>query len=404
MNGDELRDVEVADVVKAGVRAGALRREGTDVVFSYDRDYLASSRPAVATTLPLSEDEVVSPGGAVPAFFAGLLPEGRRLSVLWRALKTSPDDELSLLLAVGTDTVGDVQVVPVGSVPSPAEPAVTVTRWDEVRFSALLARSIGEPGEIDPVGIPGVQAKLSGRVVSLPVAERDARWILKLTPPEYPHLVENEAFFLDAAARCGLPVAEARVVHDADGASGLLVRRFDRQVTEEGVIALAQEDACQVLGLHPAAKYRLGAEEVVAALVACTRARPVARRDLFRQLVFAYLTGDGDVHAKNLSVGQTGDGEWRITPVYDVPSTRPYGDTRLALSMGGRRDGLSRQAVLGFADAIQLAPRAAARVLDDLCGGADEWIARLPELPFDEGRVRDLARLARRRQRELSQG
>ena len=47
---------------------------------------------------PLSEEPVVTRGRGVPAYFAGLLPEGRRLSGLRRALKTSADDELSLLV------------------------------------------------------------------------------------------------------------------------------------------------------------------------------------------------------------------------------------------------------------------------------------------------------------------
>jgi len=39
-----------------------------------------------------------SPAGALPSYFSGLLPEGRRLGALRRAVKTSADDELSLLL------------------------------------------------------------------------------------------------------------------------------------------------------------------------------------------------------------------------------------------------------------------------------------------------------------------
>ncbi|WP_414819923.1 HipA domain-containing protein [Serinicoccus sp. CNJ-927] len=43
----------------------------------------------------------------------------------------------------------------------------------------------------------------------------------------------------------------------------------------------------------------------------------------------AWATGNGDLHAKNLSVLQR-DGEWRVAPVYDVPSTVPYGPPRRA--------------------------------------------------------------------------
>lgn len=30
------------------------------------------------------------------------------------------------------------------------------------------------------------------------------------------------------------------------------------------------------------------------------------------------------------------DGEWRESPVYDVPSSYPFGDTTTAISIGGR--------------------------------------------------------------------
>ena len=51
----------------------------------------------MATTLPLTTDAIQTPGGGLPAFFAGLLPEGHRLTVLKDAAKTSFNDELTLL-------------------------------------------------------------------------------------------------------------------------------------------------------------------------------------------------------------------------------------------------------------------------------------------------------------------
>jgi serine/threonine-protein kinase HipA len=62
-------------------------------------------------------------------------------------------------------------------------------------------------------------------MISLPVDRAGERHILKLNPAEYPHLVENEKFFLDAARRSGLKVPSSRVVFDARGMPGLLVAR-----------------------------------------------------------------------------------------------------------------------------------------------------------------------------------
>ena len=87
-------EVHAADVWKGGTLAAHLTRTPDGVVFAYADGY---DGPAVATTLPVNSDPVLRPSGAVPAYFAGLLPEGRRLGTLRRAVKTSADDELMLL-------------------------------------------------------------------------------------------------------------------------------------------------------------------------------------------------------------------------------------------------------------------------------------------------------------------
>lgn len=394
-----LTSLTSADVYKAGVLAATLTRSSGGVEFAYRPEYLSSDGRPVATTLPLTDQPVVTAAGAVPAFFAGLLPEGRRLTSLRRAVKTSADDELSLLLAVGSDAIGDVQVLPTGEEPARSEPLVTVDRdWSELRFAEVLA----EAGVVDPVALPGVQDKVSARMISVPLARAGERFVLKLDPPEFPHVVEDEAFFLALARESRMSSARAKVVHDADGRSGLLVTRFDRVPQPDGSsVALACEDACQVLGRWPADKYLVTSEEVVEALADRCAARPVALRSLFQQLCFAWLTGNGDMHAKNLSILATPDGEWRISPAYDLPSTVPYGDTTLALSTLGRTSGISRRHLLGFATEIGLSDRAAVKVLDGLLDRLADLAERIESgnLPFPQKTRADLAAQLRYRRR-----
>ena len=354
-----------ADVYKQGVLAARLKRRAGEVEFDYDSEYLAANLPAVATTLPPTLTPLVVRGGGVPPYFAGLLPEGRRLTALRRAVKTSADDELSLLLAVGGDPVGDVQVVPVGVRPEVDQPLITVERdFSEVLFSDMLA----DAGIIDPTALAGVQDKASARMMSVPVGLGSGRFILKVDPPEYPHVVENEAYFIGVASRGGIPTVTARVVHDRTGRPGLLVARFDRVAGDDGkAVSLPVEDGTQVLGLYPADKYRVTTEELLGGLARRCAARPVAVRDIFRQVAYAWLTGNGDVHAKNLSILQAEPGgEWRLAPAYDLPSTLPYRDHTMALSIGGRRDGLSRKSLLAFGREMGLPERAAERTLRDV--------------------------------------
>jgi serine/threonine-protein kinase HipA len=395
------RAVNVADVYKAGRPAAKLRRLEGSTEFAYLAGYLGNGVP-VATTLPLSLEPRVTPAGAVPPFFAGLLPEGRRLSNLRRAVKTSADDELTLLIAVGRGPVGDVQVVPDGEVPTPAEPLVQVQRsFGELRFADLLA----EAGIVDPVALPGVQDKVSARVISVPVGQAANRYILKLNPPEYPHVVENEAYFLAVARAMKMPVVDAQVVHDADGRAGLLVRRFDRVIAPDGSTQpLACEDGCQLLDRWPADKYHVTSEEVADIIGERCAASLLARREVLRQLCFAWLTGNGDVHAKNLSVLCHPDGEWKVAPAYDLPSTVPYGDKSLALSLGGRTTGLARRRFLDFAAAIEVPELAATRVIDQVLVGTAKVIDDLEAgaVPFSRKVVGSTVRELRFRRRQMT--
>jgi len=215
--------------------------------------------------------------------------------------------------------------------------------------------------------------------------------------------VENEKFFLDAARTSGLSVPPNELVTDADGRAGLLIRRFDRITVDGALHVLAVEDGCQVLDRPPADKYLLGTDRTFAALAAVCDAATVAARDLIRQLAFAYLAGNGDAHAKNFSVLQGLDGEWRVSPVYDTPSSYPYGDTTMALSIGGRSGG-----DFGAADFVQIGERlgvperAVRRLLSRLTERADLWLSDLRTLPFDNGKIAKFRRVVAHRVRRLA--
>lgn len=393
------RDVRRAVVYKAGVPAAVLTRRDSGVRFEYLDDY---SGPPVAHTLPLgrSQDAVA---GAVPAFFANLLPEGRRLSALLRMVKTSADDELSLLLAVGADVVGDVAVVADGV--DPADVAPTVAGFGDLsamRFRDLMA----ERGFVDRLGLAGAQDKLSAGMITFSARVGKGPAIVKLDPPDYPDAVANEHYFLGLARRLKLPVSAARLVRDADGRLGLVVRRFDRRVGTDGVVTrLAVEDALQLLGRYPADKYSVTSEQVAQAVSRSCAASVVAARSVLQQFAFAWLTGNGDLHAKNISVLQEPDGEWRVAPVYDVPSTLPYGDTSLALRLHGATHNLSRKRFLAFGAELGLAVAAVERALNDVLSVTAPMFDDIADgaLPWNASQRREIVRQLRRR-RALLEG
>ena len=354
----------IADIYKAGVLAARLERHDGGTRFSYLPGYLSSGGPAVASSLPLTAEPVLAAAGAAPPYFTGLLPEGRRLNALRRSIKTSADDDLSLLIAAGGNPVGDVQIVGHGEPLDPDEHAVQLDPKLPVDFDQLL----GDPDLIDPVALAGVQDKLSAGMISLPVASAGRRFILKLNAPEFPHVVENELVMFRYAAKLRIPLSRVQLIRDVAGRPGLLVERFDRVPVPGGgpdeVRRLAVEDGAQVLKLYPADKYNVGYGQVCQALAEYCSAPLPALRNLAVQGAFAWLSGNGDLHAKNVSMVQQVHGEWTIAPVYDIPSTVVYGDKTLALALAGKRSGISRRHFLGWATDLGLPDRTAAQAVE----------------------------------------
>lgn len=408
---DDLRAVNHADVYQCDRLVGSLLRDGDRITFGYHADYLADERArAVAHTLPRTSEPTVATGGSVPPFFAGLLPEGVRLRAIVLGTRTSEDDHLTLLLAVGQDAIGDVRIVPAGEPPTAPKPLFDDERAASIDLAELFARATAtDPGALDRVALPGVQVKVSAQLISTPVVTARGPAILKLNPAQgYPRLVHNEHFFLTMAADCGLVIPPHRLVHDRRGQSGLLVTRFDRTRERSGAVRmLAQEDACQLLGAYPASKYRLKTEQIARALADVVEegdgSRQLALRRVLELVAFSYLIGNGDLHGKNFSVRQSPAGFWELTPAYDLVTTQPYLSWRdpMALTLYGRANRLNRAHLVESAERLGLPRPAATAALDRICDSASPHIDRLGEIGFDTTATERLADLMRERLAEL---
>lgn len=131
-----------------------------------------------------------------------------------------------------------------------------------------------------------------------------------------------------------------------------------------------------------------------------------ALRNLALQLVFAWLTGNGDLHGKNVSLLQGANGGVSVAPMYYIPSTVVYGDKTLALPVAGKRTGISRKHLLGWMGQAGLPHRAAEGVLalaltatrtlvDDLAAGAS---------PFSDAETKGWVKELKNRRRSLESG
>lgn len=106
----------------------------------------------------------------------------------------------------------------------------------------------------------------------------------------------------------------------------------------------------------------------------------MASRNLFLQFLFAWISGNGDLHAKNASIlmGQNG---WEITPMYDLPCTLIYGDDEMALSIQGKKKKLTLSHWTDLAETLQLPRRALPRIFNRALDAATS--VNWETLPFE---------------------
>ena len=125
------------------------------------------------------------------------------------------------------------------------------------------------------------------------------------------------------AAHASLDVARAEP-RSADRCEYLLVHRYDRDKSWKPDGRLHQEDFCQALGLVPAVKYENeGGPNIADCAESIHRHSDAPARDIIAfldALVFNFLIGNNDAHAKNYSLLLDGPDAIRMAPLYDLLS------------------------------------------------------------------------------------
>lgn len=317
----------------------------------YAFQYVPEASHAISLSLPLSQGSF-SPAESRP-FFEALLPEGAVREQIARQLKLAASDSFGLLGELGRDCAGALQIVEAKRMSG--TPSVD---WLEDRaLNALIEELPNHPLGVHAdnrslrLSLAGVQHKAvlvrdsRGRF-GRPLGGMPSSHILKPELPgsEYSGLASNECFCMRLAASCGLSTAAVELV-TLSGRRCLVVERFDRELAEWPPRRIHQEDLCQALGLTPDFKYqkdgwRLPSHRALAELLNEHSAAPgIDRLAAAQAVVFNFLVGNADAHAKNISLTHLRDGV-RLAPLYDVVSTAAYPElsTELALSISDELD------------------------------------------------------------------
>jgi len=399
----DARSISELNIFRDGQRAGILRRTPAGCEFTFSEDFLQQQNFAgLCFCMQKSQTCLINPGVNLFPFFAGLLPEGLRLKSLLRNLKTSEDDLFSMFASIGDQVIGDVYAGIERSVDE-----TQIPKLREINFYEYFQKVLSGSAIMRDEAIAGAQEKLSASMISFPVniAKENCRYILKLNPPDKPNLVENEHFCMELARKCGIETARTSLVRDRDGNNGLLVTRFDRVWNEKSGRFLMhhQEDACQMLDRYPADKYRVAFNDIVRGIMRHVAAAKVAILRLIEVYAFSYLVGNGDLHAKNLSLlVKSGSRMAEVSPAYDLLCTYIYGDHKMALKLDGRDDNLKRHTFVDFAGRFGVSEAAVSKMLDRLTARFCRYSAVLQHIPMTEKQRTQLEKVTKKRLQDLS--
>ncbi|MDR3339117.1 MAG: HipA domain-containing protein [Candidatus Symbiothrix sp.] len=200
------------------------------------------------------------------------------------------------------------------------------------------------------ISISGVQNKysmtLKGNSLILTKEGNQGRYILKPKPSEIRNPLEcaaNENLTMQIAEQVfGMETAANGLCFFQEGEPAYLTKRFD--IRPDGN-KFRVEDFASLAGLtsdNAGIYYKYDAysyEEVAELVKFFLPAWRVELLKFYRLMLFNFLFSNGDAHLKNFSVIETKDGDFRLSPAYDLLNTRIHvDDTEFALSRGLFKD------------------------------------------------------------------
>jgi len=171
-----------------------------------------------------------------------------------------------------------------------------------------------------------VQLKRTGRRFS--IVESGGDYILKPVPLNSPaqlatDIPANEALTMDLAAEVfGIRTAEHELVELSDGSLGYLTKRFDFR---DG-LKIRQEDFCQLSNRSSEThgsnyKYDASYEELATLVRRFCPSAAIENPKVFFIILFNYVFSNGDAHLKNFSLYESPQGDYILTPAYDLLNT-----------------------------------------------------------------------------------
>ena len=311
--------------------------------FTYDREWSDNPQAfSIDPALPLEGGPFHTSGkpghmrDALPGAFSDAAPDdwGRRL--LERAYGNGLSEFEYLSLSDDMCRQGALRFLDADGAIIRGKAADAVPRLVELENITAIARAYEQGKEISAEGIQAL-AGAGGSGGARPkanVRDGDALWLAKFTSVHDQRPIERvEVATLRLARACGIRTPEVRLELPDSAFPVALMERFDRR----GSARIPYISARTALGK---AGTEYGSYTEIVDFMRGHSADPQADfEELFRRLIFTILVSNKDDHLKNHGFLYVGNGQWRLSPVFDVnpaPDRNPHLET--AIMEGGSHD------------------------------------------------------------------
>lgn len=337
------------------------------MVFDYVNSWLENPNVyPLSRSLPLRSERFTRE--ECRGFFAGILPEKGNRKLIAKNLGISPQNDFAMLEQIGGECAGAISFMPSGQLLPEEDQTYRSLSDDDLAdiLEQLPRRPLMAGEEGVRLSLAGAQDKLAVRVqgnqISLPLGHAPSTHILKPAIEHYDDVVFNELACLRLAAAVGLPTAKGEA-RRLQGTDYLLIERYDKMIKDGHMMRLHQEDFCQATAIPSDMKYQNeGGPSLKQCFDVLRDMSSVPVLDLptlLDAVIFNYLIGNNDAHAKNFSLLYQGDGIIRLAPLYDLVCTVYYPELspKMAMKLSGeyRSDRIAMRHFEKLADETGLA-------------------------------------------------
>lgn len=348
---DKITELDVFLEFNEKVFVGRLAANRGQIYFEYDQQFLGSNLEISPFKLPLKSGlQVFQTGlfGGLPGVFSDSLPDGWGHLLLDRWLRTQNRNPaefgvLDRLAFVGEQGMGALvyqpthQVEHVGilhDLDKLAEQSKSVLQGDSVVVLDDLIAANGSSAGARPKALISVGENFNEiSFGSAGLAKDREQWLVK-----FPNIQDGsdsgaiEYVYYLMARKAGVVMADCHFFPAKRAAGYFATRRFDRKVNTKvhmhSVAGLVHADFRQ-----PSLDYK----DLLSVTEVLTRdLRDVEK--MFRLAVFNVLAHNRDDHAKNFSFLMSENGQWNLSPAYDLTFSSGPGGEQSTLVMGEGRN------------------------------------------------------------------